>query len=69
LQLQHRTAAPGDHPGQAGFRLPGISGRPCAIGLQALDSDRCGLLASGTGEDVVKQAVDDIYRGSLHTND
>jgi hypothetical protein len=37
-----------------------MSDRPCAIRPAGIDSDRYGLPASGTGEDVVKQAGDDI---------
>jgi hypothetical protein len=59
LQFQRRALAPGDHPGQAGFRLPGCrAGR--AIGLRAIDSDHYRLPAPGTGEDVIKQVGDAI---------
>ena len=60
MQFQRRALAPGGRPGQAGFRLPGMPGRPRAIGLQAIDSDHYGLPASGTGEDVIKQVGDAI---------
>ncbi|HEY4853420.1 MAG TPA: hypothetical protein VII22_21735 [Streptosporangiaceae bacterium] len=60
MQFQRRALAPGDHPGQAGFRLPGMPGRPRAIGLRAIDSDHYRLPAPGTGEDVIKQVGDAI---------
>jgi hypothetical protein len=60
LQFQRPALAPGRHPGQAGFRLPGMQGSPRAIGLQAIDSDHYGLPAPGTGEDVIKQVGDNI---------
>jgi len=63
LQFQRRTGTPGDHPGQAGFRLPGMAGRPRATGLRATGSDHYRLPAPGTGEDVTKQAGDTISSG------
>ena len=39
-----------------------MPGRRRAIGLRAIDSDHYRLPAPGTGEDVIKQVGDNVYR-------